>query len=298
MLTLRKAMALFFAASMLGMLASCGGSSDADPTPSGGTDTELSALPEDTGGQHVAQVLGSTQSAMGFYVYLPGGYADGSASYPLLVFLHGKSERGDGSSTKAVLDKVLANGPPKMIKAGTWNPKYPMIVVTPQFHSTEGSANNWGGGDPSHLKNFIKFMIDNYRINPKRIYLTGLSHGGNGVYDYISLEDDATDYIAAAVPIAAYGAGKGFSKANDTPIWSFVGDLDGSNYTSTLNYIDKYNTQAPSPAYKARLSVFEGAGHDVWTRTYSGSGIGTASTDHDAFDKQIYDWMFQYKRKD
>ncbi|RAV97936.1 carboxylesterase family protein [Pseudochryseolinea flava] len=299
MLTLRKAMALFFAASVLGTLAGCGGSdSDADPTPSGGTDTELSALPKDTGGQHVAQVLGSTQASLGFYVYLPSGYTGGSASYPLLVFLHGKSERGDGTSTKAVLDKVLANGPPKLIKGGTWNPKYPMIVVSPQFHGTTGSANNWGGGDPSHLKNFIKFMVDNYRVNPKRIYLTGMSHGGNGVYDYLSLEDDATGYIAAAAPVAAYGAKKGFNKANDTPIWSFVGDQDESNFESTLNYVNEYNAQLPKPAVKARLSVFKDAGHDVWTRTYSGSGIGTASSEYDAFDKSVYDWMFQYKRKD
>ncbi|HYG17646.1 MAG TPA: hypothetical protein VD816_01910, partial [Ohtaekwangia sp.] len=200
-------------------------------------DAALNALPHDTGGTHKRQVLGSTAAKFGYYVYTPGGYSSTTQAYPLLIFLHGKSERGNGSNSPAVLDKVLNNGIPRMIKDRKWNPKYPMIVVSPQFHGTLGNQNNWGGGDPSHLKNFIKFLITKYRVDKSRIYLTGLSHGGNGVYDYISLEDDATNYIAAAAPVASYGARKGYNKANDTPIWTFVGTKDVANFNSSKNFV-------------------------------------------------------------
>jgi predicted peptidase len=284
--------AIFVLACMF--LVNCGGGSD-DPKPSNG-DTDLTDLPADTGGVHEPHVLGSTDAALGYYVYLPGGYTSNSKTYPLLIVLHGKSERGDGTDDPAILDKVLVNGPPKLIKNGTWDPTYPMIVVTPQFHGTDGNDNNWGGGDPAFLKSFIEFMLAKYRVNNTRIYLTGLSHGGNGVYDYISLTSDASNYIAAAVPVAAYGATKGYSNCKNTPIWAFVGEDDATNFATSKAFITKYNEQVPAPAHKALFTGFVGVGHDVWTKTYSGAGIGTGDPDYDAFDQSVYDWMFQYKR--
>jgi len=55
---------------------------------------ELTSLPPDTGGTHTAHPLGSTGAAFGYYNYLPGGYDDTTAGYPLIVFLHGRGERG------------------------------------------------------------------------------------------------------------------------------------------------------------------------------------------------------------
>jgi predicted peptidase len=298
MFTSRKPLELLVLAGLLFILSSCGGGDDEPAAVE--KDPSLNALPEDTGGTHTPFVLGSTDAALGYYVYLPGEYegAGKGQSYPLLIFLHGKTERGDGTSTPSVLNKVLNNGIPKLIKDGKWDPAYPMIVVSPQFHGTVGNANNWGGGDPSHLKNFIKYMVDHYRVNTTRIYLTGMSHGGNGVYDYISSEPDATSYLAAAVPVAAYGAGKGYDKSKHTPIWAFVGDQDATNYATTKTFITTFNAQVPAPQYKAKLTLFNQAGHDVWTRTYSGAGIGTASEQFDAFDESVYDWMFKYKRSE
>ena len=37
-----------------------------------------------------------TSNLGGFYEYLPQGYSSGSSSYPLLVFLHGVGELGNG----------------------------------------------------------------------------------------------------------------------------------------------------------------------------------------------------------
>ncbi len=275
------------------LLISCSSDKKDDPRP---VSDDLEALPKDTGGQHIAQVLGSTSAEFGYYVYLPGGYNDVANKYPLLIFLHGKGERGDGSSSQSVLDKVLVNGPPKLIKNKQWDPTYPMIVVSPQFHIDEGNLNNWGGGDPAYLKKFIEFLIDKYRVNTSRIYLTGLSHGGNGVYDYLSKLSDSENYLAAAAPVAAWGANTGFDKCKNTPIWVFIGDQDGMNFTTSKEFVTKYNAQSPAPANKAKITVFKNAGHDVWTRTYSGEGIGTADASFDPFNKTLYDWMLEFER--
>lgn len=298
MKALKKNLSMLFVLMIVGFMAGCGDSDDPSP---GNVSNELEDLPEDTGGTHTAKLLGSTTAQFGYYEYLPGGYETNSNEYPVLIFLHGGGEKGDGSNTASVLNKVLSNGPPKLIKAGTWDPKYPMIVISPQYHPLAGdkNANNWGGGNPERLKKFIEYVMAAYRVNESRIYLTGLSYGGNGTYDYLTGSvDDTQSYIAAAAPIAGYGAPAGFAKSKNTPIWSLIGENDGS-IAQAYNFTTKYNAQSPAPKHQAKLTVFNGAGHDVWTRVYSGSGIGNATdSDYNPFDKPLYDWMFEHKRAD
>nr|HPM32500.1 PHB depolymerase family esterase [Chryseolinea sp.] len=146
----------------------------------------INGIPVDIGGTHKPYVLGSTAAKYGYYLYRPSGYSTASAKYPLLIFLHGQGERGDGTNSLTVLNKVLNTGIPKLIKDKKWNPTNPMLVVSPQYFDATGVPTNWGGGNPEVLKEFIKYMIDHYRVDPRRIYLTGLSAGGNGIWDYLS----------------------------------------------------------------------------------------------------------------
>ena len=256
---------------------------------------ELTSLPPDTGGMHTPHPLGTTSAAFGYYAYVPGGYSETSADYPLIVFLHGQGERGDGVGQ---LNRVLNQGLPRLIERDMFDPAYPVIVASPQFYPLDrmGNENNWGELEPSHVRGFIEHMIATYRINTHRIYLTGLSHGGNGVFDYLMLQDDATSYVAAAAPIAAWGPGRNFARANDTPIWVFVGSADGGNFTSSRNFATGYNAQVPAPAFRARFTVYAGAGHDVWTRTYNLTGMGMADPMYDAYDVPLYDWFFSHRR--
>ncbi|MDX2090045.1 MAG: hypothetical protein SFX73_19465 [Kofleriaceae bacterium] len=266
-----------------------GGSDDAS------NDDDLAALPPDTGGTHIAVPLGSSAAAYGYYVYLPGGYTSTTAEYPVIIFLHGQGQRGDGTST---LDKVLDLGIPKLIKDGNWNPTHPMIVVSPQYPTNgPGNANNWGGGTSSRIKGFIEHVMATYRVNPKRIYLTGLSHGGNGVFDYLAQQVDTSNYLAAAAPVACWGASS-VDESRHTPIWVFVGANDTQNANTSKNFVMSYNAQTPAPTHRAKLTVYPGAGHDVWTRTYSLSGLGTGDSTYDLYDMSLFDWMLQYKRAD
>ncbi|MEO7990033.1 MAG: hypothetical protein ABI663_10855 [Chryseolinea sp.] len=258
--------------------------------------TDINGFPIDIGGSHTPYVLGSTEAKYGYYLYRPYNYSFTTLKYPLLIFLHGKAERGDGTSSLTVLNRVLNTGIPRMIKDGKWKITNPMLVVSPQFYGTTGNLNNWGGGNVLNLKTFIEYMISHYRVDPKRIYLTGLSHGGNGVFDYLTMQDDATSYIAAAAPVAAYGPQGGLWRCNETPVWSFVGESDVTNFNTTKSFTTKYNAQVPAPLYQAKLSAFKNAGHDVWTRTYNGTGIGTADPVFNPFNQALFDWMYLHKR--
>ena len=248
-------------------------------------DTNLENLPIDTGGLHNAYPLGQTSAYYGFYAYTPSAYLKSSAKYPLLVFLHGAGEQGNSKTDAKILDIVLRNGPPKLIEGKKWKPKYPMIVVSPQCHD--------GGWNAIKVHQFIKYLIDNYQVNTERIYITGLSMGGFGTYSYLTTIGDSC-YVAAAVPICGGGSTYNVKAMKHIPVWAFHGDADLTvNVAGSINMINAIN--AVNPPVKAKLTIYPGVGHDSWSKTYDGSGMGSERSDYDAFNMSIYDWMFQYK---
>ncbi len=247
---------------------------------------DLEALPKDLGGIQKANTLGATNANFGHYIYTPSEYDDHSSEYPLLVFLHGSGERGNSETDPDILKKVLVNGPPKLIEKKEWSPKYPMIVASPQLPS-----GNWNAED---IHNFITYLIANYNINTKRIYLTGLSLGAFGSFNYISsYGSDA--YPAAIIPIAGGGNKNSGDKFITIPVWAFHGDNDNVvSHDNSINMIDAINKEKPN--MPAKLTIYPNVGHNSWSRTYNNSGMGDESNDYDAFDINIYDWLFLFEK--
>ncbi|PHQ59142.1 MAG: alpha/beta hydrolase [Maribacter sp.] len=62
-----------------------------------------------------------------YYVYLPEGY-DQQEKWPVMLFLHGNGERGDG---KEQLDYVFIHGP--IFEAWVQKRKLPFVIVVPQL---------------------------------------------------------------------------------------------------------------------------------------------------------------------
>lgn len=250
---------------------------------------DLKNLPIDTGGVHLAVVHESTNAPYGYYLYTPSGYDEiEEATFPLLIFLHGSGEKGNSSNDPNILDKVLRNGPPKLIENEQWSPTYPMLVVSPQCHD--------GWWDANKIQEMIDYSVENYKVNTSRIYLTGLSMGGYGTFNYLTTYGNEGS-IAAAVPICGSGNAGKVDKCTEIPIWAFHGDADKTvDKSGSINFVEAYNSQEAPVKYKARLTIYPGVGHDSWSRTYDGNGMGTESPDYDAFYMSIYDWMFQYER--
>src|SRR5437763_1456431 len=75
----------------------------------------------------VKAVEGATDNPpYNYLLFLPADY-EKQDKWPLMIFLHGSGERGDGN-----LDLVKKHGPPKIVDG---KPEFEFIVVSPQVPS-------------------------------------------------------------------------------------------------------------------------------------------------------------------
>ncbi|MEO9871811.1 PKD domain-containing protein [Ekhidna sp.] len=142
-------------------------------------------------------------NASGYLEYLPANYEDHNEELPLIVFLHGQGERGNGNTE---LYKTAHLGIPNFIEDNldlcydVDGVEKCFIVISPQLSKSVGS---WGAGVVNAV---IDFAITKYRVDTDRIYLAGHSLGGIGVYKYASTTDSKYNHeLAAIVPVAANG---------------------------------------------------------------------------------------------
>jgi predicted peptidase len=184
---------------------------------------------------------------MQYLIYTPSDYSTKSKEkYPLVFFLHGAGERGSD------VNMVRQNGIPKLVEEGQ---SFPFIVVAPQC--PEGK---WW--DPEILYPLIQEILFKYKIDKKRIYLTGLSMGGFGTWD---LAYAHPELFAAIVPICGGAYPYMAEKMKDIPAWVFHGAKD--------NIVPLIRSQEMVDALKkeggnVKFTVYPDAGHDSWTETY------------------------------
>lgn len=245
-------------------------------------------LEESEAGRQTPRPLGSGDADMGYYEYLPASYAtSGRRTYPLLVFFHGFGERGNGTTD---LPLVLRNGPPRLIESGRWldATKAPFIVVSPQSAS--------GSPRADEVQAFLETLLATYRVDPARVYLTGLSAGGYTTWRYL---EKYQDLVAAAVPIAGGGNPKLACGMTEVPVWAFHGDADDVVVVDqSVAMVDAMNACSPAPTERAKLTVYTGIGHDSWSRTYDLSGMHSSavSAERDPYSVGIYDWLLAHTR--
>ncbi len=184
-----------------------------------------------------------------YLLSLPGGYgADAAKRWPLVVFLHGAGERG------ADLDLVAKHGPPKRAAGGE---DFPFILVSPQC-----PADEWWTEQP--VLELIDHLEANYRVDPSRIHLTGLSMGGYGTWHFATL---APRRFASVAPVCGGGVPYKMRWIPHLPVWAFHGAKDAAvpleESARLVAALEKFgNTQA-------KLTVYPEAGHDAWTETYA-----------------------------
>ena len=68
-------------------------------------------------GELVARPLGSTDAPYGHLEYVPPGYAEDGVKHPVVLFLHGVGESGDGVTN--LEGPMKAHGPGKLIDQGS-----------------------------------------------------------------------------------------------------------------------------------------------------------------------------------
>jgi predicted peptidase len=264
------------------LLAACGASGQASPSAEPSVDAAQSASTPSEG--LTARPLGSVEGApLGYIEYLPPGYGDGEPR-PLLVFLHGAGEAGDGSET--ALELVDKLGIPELIAAGDWPDDRPFVVLAPQY-GTERAEGDCAVADD--LAAFLDFATQHYEIDPARVYLTGISCGAIGVWDYLAAHGD--EVVAAAIPIAGQAEWAleeaGCAPLTEVPVWAFHGGVDDVVPVVHIEGpMDQIRACEGAASVEMELTVYPDADHvdnDAWTRTYD------LSAGHD-----IYAWMLEH----
>ena len=236
----------------------------AGPTETDSPLDDLAILPRDSGGTQRAVYLISAVP-YSYFIYIPSGYDTSSVAYPMLVFLHGSGSKGNSSVDTSTLNVVLRDGPSKLIYSKNWSPSSPMIVVSPQCHEDTG--------DVTKVHQLIRLITQHYRINLRRIYLTGFSMGGYGTYSYIDAYSEIR-YVAAVAPICGGGNPLHASRFKNSPLWVFHGEADRTvQVINSINMVQAINAQ--NPTIPAQLTTYPGVDHDWWTRTYDSTGMDT-----------------------
>lgn len=184
---------------------------------------------------------------------------DPQQKYPLLLFLHGRGEQGDD------LDKVQIHGPfKKVAELGL-----PLIIVAPQSPLDE-----WWQAD--ELSALTDHLLETLPIDRSRVYLTGLSMGGQGTW---RLAMHRPELFAAIAPICGFGRPNDAAKLKHVPTWIFHGGRD-----DVINY--RESTTMADALYRvgnnARLTIYPDAGHDSWTETYN--------------DPKFYEWLLSHRK--
>ena len=199
-----------------------------------------------------------------YLLHLPAGYEeDPQKKWPLVLFLHGAGERGSR------VEAVKANGPPRMIEQGH---DFPAIVVSPQC-----PADSWWTDHLLPLKALLDQVAADHRVDPERIYITGLSMGGYGA---LALAADDPERFAGVVAICGGGSPVIARRLRAKPVWLFHGDADRIVPVSQTRDMAAWLERAGNERLK--VTIYEGVDHDSWTPAYA--------------DAEMWEWLFSQKR--
>lgn len=210
---------------------------------------------------------------------------DMSEKVPLIIFLHGRGERGsdnDSQLNNAILRPFIEDEDSKFYGAMVIAPQCPVKEYNNgwvELFSDNETANSLAyknysvdsveeSNECKAIVSLIKDTCSKSNVDPNRVYLIGLSQGAVATWDLLARH---RDMFAAAVPIAGVGD---VSKAEiyaDIPIYAFHGNADTTVAYATatpkmyeaINAVGKNNmhfvtfTDAPHAIWEAAI-VYKG----------------------------------------
>jgi predicted peptidase len=196
-----------------------------------------------------------------FVANLPKDYdQQPDKTWPLILFLHGSGER------TVELAHVPNNGPWRFYRDQS---EQPFVIISPQCPPGE-----WW--NPLQLRDLLDEVAAKYRIDPDRVYLTGLSMGGFGSWN---LAMRFPERFAAVTPICGGGDPADVIRIKDLPTWVFHGGRDDvvvpeESYRMVKALRDIHG--------RVRFTLYPEADHNSWTVTYN--------------NPALYDWLLKQRR--
>lgn len=198
-----------------------------------------------------------------YYLYFPKTYeSEPNADFPLLLFLHGGGDAG-GS-----LRDINRSGPPKLIAQGK---EFPFLILAPQ----NPYKKKWW--NVRAVNQLLDSVVANNRVDPERVYLTGLSRGGGAAWEMAVHYPDKFAALAVVCGMAPVPYASWLNK--QMPIWVFHGEDDESIPFSESEEMVKVLKKM---GYKVRFTRYPGVGHDSWVQAYQ--------------TEELYTWFVEQRR--
>jgi poly(3-hydroxybutyrate) depolymerase len=232
---------------------------------------------------HTPRTIQINSNVKGYYETLPSLYSKTTKRYPLIVFIHGIGE------LNKTLSALNCCGLPYHASRGTFPPsftvnnaKYSFVVVSPQFIVRPSAA---------EVQSVVDYAKTKYRIDPNRVYVTGLSMGGGSTMDWAMVYGEKAAAIFPSCPgTSPTDARAKLIASKNLPIWWTYGGADNlvppSQGYTWQKLIDGYN---PAYAPFTKLTVWDGLSHNqTWAKAFN------PLTKVDG--KNAYEWLLQYKR--
>lgn len=218
-----------------------------------------------------------------YQVYVPANYAPVDP-WPAILFLHGAGERGvDGLlQTTVGLAPAVRRAPAQ----------FPAIIIFPQVPADS----QWVGTPAEAALEALQQTMAEFRVDPDRVYLTGLSMGGHGTWYLAYQRPDLFAAIApicgwvpdfpqfkGSVPVVPTDSGPPLPalarQLRRVPVWIFHGEMD--------RVVPVAGSREPAAALKeaggnVRYTEFLGLDHNSWDATYG--------------SKEFVEWLFAQRR--
>jgi predicted peptidase len=217
-----------------------------------------------------------SHDSMDYLVYLPEGYGqDPEKQWPLIFFLHGAGSAENDSKF------VMSYGLPEVLYVGEQPEEFPFIVVSPQAFP---GVPWWEGDSLAVLNVLLDEVLDTYRVDPDRVYLTGLSMGGYGSWWLASAYPDR---FAAMVSVSGSGfrspvlpGPEVICKLKDLPVWAIHGAQDRIS-DPVANQL--YAVALKDCGGEVEWTLYPDAGHgQTYARAYR--------------DPAVYKWLLEHVR--
>lgn len=227
-------------------------------------------LPADLAAEAPAQT-------MDYLLYLPGGYwEDPDAAWPLIFFLHGAGDEDNDSAW------VMSYGLPAVLYLDEQPEPFPFVVVSPQAFP---NVPWWQGNSLAVLNALLDEVIATYRIDPSRVYLTGLSMGGYGTW---FLATEYPERFAAASSISGSGYRSYYVPEADTlcrlaqvPLWAIHGAQDQIS-APQMSQLFTLSVDAACEG-EVKWTMYPDTGHfDTYERAYR--------------DPELYEWFLAHTK--
>ncbi len=191
-----------------------------------------------------------------YLTFLPDNYDSlKNELLPVIFYLHGRSVSGND------LNRLKRYGLPYFLDKGK---KLDFIVVAPQCPwGKNWASENW-------LDTIFTEINTQYRIDPSRVYLTGMSLGGFGTWE---LANRYPHKFAAIAPLCGGAKDEWAKNLTHLPIWVFHGAKDNLVPVVRSDRMVDALIACEAPVVYSRLA---GKGHDIH-RVYN--------------DDNLYEWF-------